>query len=167
MSSAGEDDFLLFVAGEPDSGVDSLQKTKSTVVGRFVDAALPFGGRMPISRTSNPPGAIAPGLGEAPPSESVDRPWHLPRQQLRCVDMVLRIAGRERRRVTVVDTNRATAPQGLVDRWVGPNDVLPLLVGPDGARLEGIEEFVPQKVRQFIVGRQAPAHRISRRGDSR
>ncbi|HKN06342.1 MAG: hypothetical protein ABR888_01620 [Thermoplasmata archaeon] len=148
MSPTGDGE--LFVAGEPDSGVVSLQKGKTTVFDRVVDTVLPFGGRVPISRSSHPPGDVPPAIGEADPSLTEDRPWHLPRQQLLCVDMVLRAARRQRRTVTVVDVNRASAQQGLVDRWVGPNDVLPLLARADGSRLEGIEEFVPQKVRKFI-----------------
>ncbi len=149
MTSAGEGDLLLFVAGEPDSGVGSLQNGKTNVFDRVIDAALPFGGHIPVSRSSSPPGAVPP-LGEADPSMTDDRPWHLPPQQLRCVDLVLQLARRQRKRVTVVDVNRAGAQQPLVDRWVGANDVLPLLVRPDGARLGGVEQFVPQRVRRFL-----------------
>jgi hypothetical protein len=149
MTSAVGGEILLFVAGEPDSGVGSLQKGKTNVFDRLIDTALPFGGHIPVSRSSTPPGDVPP-LGEGESSTTDDRPWHLPPQQLQCVDMVLSAARHERRQVTVVDVNRAGGQKGLVDRWVGANDVLPLLVRPDGARLEGIEEFVPQRVRRFL-----------------
>jgi hypothetical protein len=150
MTSTDEGEILLFVAGEPDSGIGSLQEGKTNVFDRVIDAALPFGGHIPVSRSSNPPGDVPP-LGEAAASTTGDRPWHLPPEQLRCVDLVLSVARRERKEVTVVDVNRASAQQALVDRWVGPKDVLPLLVRPDGARLEGVEEFVPQRVRRFLL----------------
>jgi len=55
--------------------------------------------------------------------------------------------------VSIVDVNQPAGFQALVARWVGPNDVLPILVRPDGARLEGIEEFGPRRVRRFIRGK--------------
>ncbi|HEY1198813.1 MAG TPA: hypothetical protein VGG32_08845 [Thermoplasmata archaeon] len=154
MSSAGEDEIFLFVAGEPETGVDSLGKSmvksKDGTFGRVVEAFFPFGARTPISLSAHPPGDIPPAMGEAQPPLTDSRPWHLPPQQVQCAEMVLKIARREQRRVTVVDVNRASVHQDAVDRWVGPNDVLPLLVRPDGSRLEGIEEFAPQKIRRFI-----------------
>lgn len=81
------------------------------------------------------------------------RPWHLPPQQVACIDVVLDAAERERRTVLVIDVNRPEDHQELVDRWVMPNDVMPLLVRPDGRRLDGEENFVPHRVRQFITGR--------------
>jgi len=143
-------ELILFVSGEPDTGVGSLHDGKTTIVDRLVGMGMPYGGHVPVSRSTNPPGNVPPTLGETPSPPSDDRPWRLPPDQVQCVDMVLRIARRERRTVTVVDVNRAGAQQDLVHRWVGPNDVLPLLARMDGSRLEGIEEFVPQKVRKFI-----------------
>jgi len=144
------DELILFVAGEPDFGIGSLHEGRTTIVDRLVGMALPFGGHVPVSRSSSPPGDIPPSSGESESPPSDERPWHLPPAQVQCVDMVLGIARHERRTVTVVDVDRPGAQQTLVDRWVGPNDVLPLLVRMDGSRLEGIEEFVPQKVRQFL-----------------
>jgi hypothetical protein len=77
----------------------------------------------------------------------------LPPDQVRCVRELLKIAGQEGRTVTVVDVNEPTANKDLIAGWVGPTDVFPLLVRPDGARLAGDENFRPQKLRRFVRGR--------------
>jgi hypothetical protein len=85
-----------------------------------------------------------------PPSPK-DRPAVLPRHQLHCMNTVLRIARSTGRSVTVVDVGRAAGRQHLVDRWVGTRDVLPLLVRPDGRRLEGAERFGAETIREFLA----------------
>jgi hypothetical protein len=93
------------------------------------------------------------GSEASPPSDT--RPWFLPRSQETCAEMVIEIAMRERRPLLLVDVNRPGEFRDLVVRWVQPTDVMPLLVRPDGARLEGEENFVPGKVRRFVAGRPA------------
>lgn len=85
-----------------------------------------------------------------PPKEG---PGLLPRRQLHCMNTVLKIARSEGRNVTVVDVDRAAGRQPLVDQWVRAQDVLPLLVRPDGGRLEGPERFDVEAIRRFIDGR--------------
>jgi hypothetical protein len=87
------------------------------------------------------------------PSPTDERSWHLPREVILCVNLVLEIARDKGKKVTVVDVNRAGDRQPFVDRWVGPTDVLPLFVRTDGARLAGCEKFLPRRLRQFIDGR--------------
>ena len=68
-----------------------------------------------------------------------------------CVNLVREIAEQRGRSVTVVDVDRPAPDQRpLIERWVRTSDVLPLLVRPDGARLEGLENFEPGTVRKFI-----------------
>jgi hypothetical protein len=50
----------------------------------------------------------------------------------------------------VVDVNRPSGDQGLVQRWVTRETLLPLLVSPNGRRLEGIESFVPSRLKDFL-----------------
>ena len=88
----------------------------------------------------------------APPSPTEGPPWHLPRPVIRYVNLVLESADRQGRTVTVVDVDRPEGRQDLVERWVGPADVMPILVRPDGARLSGIEQFTAPKVRKFLRG---------------
>jgi hypothetical protein len=88
-----------------------------------------------------------------PPGATPQEPWHIPRELVQCVKLAQDAARREGRTIVVVDVNRPERHKDLVDRWIGPNTVLPLLVRTDGARLEGSEEFVPKKVRQFVEGR--------------
>ena len=49
-----------------------------------------------------------------------------------------------------MDVNRPGEHLDLVHRVVGPNDVLPILLRPDGARLEGTENFVPDVLSRFL-----------------
>jgi hypothetical protein len=70
-----------------------------------------------------------------------------------CLQIVLDAAKRQQREVLVVDVDRPGGQHDLVERCVGPEDVLPLLLRSDGARLEGQENFAPAKVRRFIAGR--------------
>jgi hypothetical protein len=80
-------------------------------------------------------------------------PWHLPPQQIQVVNLVFDIARRLKKSVGLIDVNRPANHQELVDWWVGPEGILPLLVRSDGARLQGMEGFSPGRVRQFIEGR--------------
>jgi hypothetical protein len=79
--------------------------------------------------------------------------WHLPPQQIQVVNLVFDIAKRTRKSVGLIDVNRPANHQELVDWWVGPEGILPLLVRSDGARLQGMEGFAPRRVRRFIESR--------------
>jgi len=128
-------DLLLFVAGEPGSGEEPGWKLVGFLDGSIRQRA---GGTRPVV-AAPPPGATG---GE--------EPWHLPPQTIKHVNLVVEVAHREGRTVTIVDVNRAGVNRDLVERWVGPNDVLPILVRTDGARLEGTEKFVPHVLRRFV-----------------
>lgn len=147
MAASGGADLFLFVAGEPDTGINSTRDVESSVARRVAGA---LGGRLWLRS----PGGTSQLTDDARVSLADERPWHLPPQQIHCVNMVFEIAQGKGRRVTLVDVNRAAGHQDLVDRWVGPDGVLPLLVRLDGTRLEGIEEFVPRKIRRLISGSQ-------------
>ena len=116
---------------------------------------------MMIPGAGIPPKELRPGYAEnspgatdvaATPSPN-PRPWHLPPSQTACLDIVLDTAERQRDEVLVVDVDRPGEHRDLVERYVGSNDVLPLLLRPDGARLEGLENFTPARVRKFIATR--------------
>ncbi|MGA8605164.1 MAG: hypothetical protein WB788_08955 [Thermoplasmata archaeon] len=133
MVTRVRNDLLMFVAGEPGSGENPGWK----YVG-FLDGSIRQKAGSRPAGDPPPPGALG------------DEPWHLPPEMIKHVNVVVGVAHGEGRTVTVVDVNRAFEHQDLVRRWVGPNDVLPILVGPDGSRLEGTENFVPQVLRQFM-----------------
>ncbi len=145
MALTGGADLLLFVSVEPGSGDEPQWTFLRWLAGTRMSVRLERW-RSDGRRRTAEDGSSNP----SPPPEGP--PWHLPRQEIPCVNLVLEMAHREGRIVTLVDANRAGEQQDLVHRWVGPDDVLPLLVRPDGGRLEGPENFVPQKVRQFISG---------------
>jgi hypothetical protein len=134
MGGRSQIDLLMFVAGEPGSGEQPGWK----LVG-FLDGSI----RQRAAKRSagNPPPLGATG----------SEPWHFPPELVKHINLVVGVAHREGRTVTIVDVNRAGDLQALVDRFVGPNDVLPILVRPDGARMEGTENFVPEGVRQFMI----------------
>jgi hypothetical protein len=137
-------DLVLFVAGEPDSGAPSPRDVTISMSSRILGSVVPLAAVTDSGlRRSGSAGS------EGSPSP---RTWRLPPQQIHCVNAVLDIARREGRTVTVIDVDHAAARQHLVDRWVGPDDVVPLLVRPDGARLEGLENFGGRTLRRFIRG---------------
>lgn len=131
---------LLFVGGDP------------SVAERLVSYPIPVGGMrraflptdiFPRGRRSSPPpdGSVAP-----------ERPWLVPVGQLRCVELLDEAAQRAGRQIRLIDVNRpGDADRPLVMEWVGPaDDVLPILVRSDGARLVGQESFSPSALREFL-----------------
>lgn len=140
----GETDLILFVAGEPDSGMDPFRDVESPFVRLFVGSGRMFGLRQP---------GASPSTADPHTRSNAAPRLLLPPDQAQCVQEVVEIAGHERQRVMVVDVNRATGPQDLIARWVGAKDVFPILVRSDGARLEGVEGFLTRKLRAFIRAR--------------
>ncbi len=125
--------FLLFVAGEPDRGDDSV--VSRTRFNRF-------SGFLP-----------APGAGSQQPPGPLEPPWHLPLEQRRCLAMVGSLAEPLHRAVKVVDVNRPEGDRELVARWVSEETLLPSLVAPDGRRLDGLDSFLPNRVRALLSAR--------------
>ena len=147
MGGTARPDLVLFVAGEPDSGAPPLRDSVSSFSARLVSAVIP-----PTLTLS--PRANSSVTGESnPTARPGGAPWLLPPAQIECANVVLDAAERAGRRLEIVDVNRAAGHQPLVDRWVRPDDPLPLLIRPDGSRLMGAEKFVPRVVRRFIEGR--------------
>lgn len=136
-------DAVLFVAGEPDVGLDDLSTGERSVFRRA--AGFVAGGAL-VATSAEVRGwkAARQGEGSGPPE------WHLPPVQNQCAELVRSIAEQLGRTLRVVDVNRPSGYRDLVERWVGPNDLLPLLVRSDGSRLEGEERFVPRQVRRFL-----------------
>jgi hypothetical protein len=144
MAIPGGTDLLLFVAGLPDSGEDPFRDVRSPFLGMFVGSGRWLGQRRPA----------AVGTSEGSPTLSTGAPrMRLPADQVQCVREAARIAEQAGRKLLVVDVNQAAGYQELVTRWVGPNDVFPFLVRPDGARLVGDEQFHPARLRSFMARR--------------
>ncbi len=138
-------ELLMFVAGEPGQAFDPMQDVMSSMIERITGSAI-IGW---LKRA---------GAGESQSSEVTgaglpqEQPWHLPMQQIQCVNLVFDIARDLGRTMALIDVNRPTGYEDFVRRWVGADPVLPVLVRPDGSRLQGLEEFIPGKVRRFIRG---------------
>jgi hypothetical protein len=133
---------LLFVAGEPNTGPNPMQDVSRSVFDRLGTAMI---GDVIMLRTGTKSGPAYPTSA-----------WHLSAWGQQCRDLVLSVAADLGRPVTVIDVNRDDAPIGVVQHYVGPNDLLPLLVRADGQRLEGHEQFTPRRVRRFLAAPDGP-----------
>jgi hypothetical protein len=145
MAAVPKSDFLLFVSGEPDQGL-SARSVPTSFSLRLA------GGVLPTYLFMNSPPNLTAQAEYGQPDLAEGRPWRLPADQIMCVNMVDEIAEHQLRGVALIDVDRPSGREALVRKWIGPNDVLPVLVRPDGARLQGFEEFNARKVRKFIAG---------------
>ncbi len=136
MNAGDPDPFLLFVAGEPDRGDEAPRSppSRSILAGLVVPPIL-------IAREDDARRAARASKGAS---------WRLPGEQSRCVRLALELARDLGRSVRIVDVNTPEAPRELVERFVGSQAILPILVAPDGRRLEGTESFVPGTLRRFL-----------------
>ena len=126
--------FLLFAASEPLRGNEGY-----AVASTFHRLRGPF---------QLPPEHPVPGLR----TQEGQRRWAFPEEVGQCVRLAVELAGRLGRDVRVVDLNGPAVDVEQVRRWVSPETLLPLLVSPDGRRLEGIGSFVPSTLRAFLAG---------------
>jgi hypothetical protein len=138
-------DVLLFVAGEPDTAITHL------LPGLSIPLRL-FTALVPLNVIAWTTGNRAALTGDPTDNPLTGAPWHLPAGQIRCVNLVLEVALTERRHVTLLDVNRASTPAEVVERWVTSDEVFPILVRSDGARLEGEENFREGAVRRLLRG---------------
>lgn len=135
MSAPGPGTLVLFVGGDP-----SLEAERA--------------GRPPMLAGMARLFVPGPFLIKKPPPASPrdpDAPWEIPADQVMSAQRVLDAAKRAGRTVRIVDVNRPGADRGLVERFVGPGDVLPILLRSDGERLEGAESFEPATLRGFLA----------------
>ncbi len=112
MAAAGGTDLLLFVAGEPGPGADSMRDVETSMVRRMAGSIVGgwwFGAKRGGSRSA----------GSSPPAHPDDQLWHLPPEQIGCANMVFDIAQRMGRTVALVDANagRAPGPRGTMGRF--------------------------------------------------
>jgi len=152
LPSATPASLVLFVAGEPEL-VPGVRET-GVGPGRFrAGSVLLAVGVLPRTLEDGYRASLREPETFEPPPLTDHRKWHLPAPQMFCLDLVLRSAERQRKTVLVVDVNRPEEHSDLVERLVRPSESLPLLVRPDGARLDGEENFSAARVRRFIAGK--------------
>jgi hypothetical protein len=140
MGAAGVPALMLFVSGSLDP--DQLPPDQRAIVGLQIIGPMGFPLRAPVGARSDP----HPARNEAPP-ETVLAP-----ESVTCVNLVLEQAAQAEREVTLVNVEAPGPRRPLVERWVRPNTLLPLMVRFDGATLSGSEEFTPSNVRRFVRG---------------
>jgi hypothetical protein len=134
----------MFIGGEPGPGLPSLHSKELSFFGRAAGAFTPPILMMGMHDRPGPPGS---GSTRDPNA------WHFSPETIDCANLVLDLAERVGKKVTLIDVDHAGADEPLAARWVRPSDVLPILVRPDGARLAGPEYFTPGRVRRFLEGR--------------
>ncbi len=126
--------FLLFIAGVP------------------LRDAIPSSARPMVLGSAGLPGfTFVRSIGG--PEDGDLGPGQIYGDQAETARMVLEIARQCGASVRVVDVDRSGDDRGLVERVVGPNDALPILTRPDGARLSGSDSMTPVRVSRFLQGR--------------
>lgn len=141
MVVPGSIDLILFVSGEPGPAENLSRDVVSSVGARLVGSVIPS--------TWFQRGGAAPGSRPSPPPPEGAEEWHVPREEVSTVNLVVELAHDAGRSVTMVNVN-GRVDQQLSQRWVSVQDVLPVLVRPDGARLVGLEQFGPRSLREFL-----------------
>lgn len=134
MAASGSVPFLLFAAGEPNRGDD----------GRRILRHFPRMRAFSILPPEQTEERFSKSLAAEP------APWGFPLDVRACVDLVLDLAERVGRAVVVIDVNRPAERRVDVERWTSPEGLLPALIAPTGARLEGLDAFTPAAVRRFL-----------------
>lgn len=79
------------------------------------------------------------------------RRWDYPPDISECLRVTVSVATSLDKPVRLVDVSHPGADWELVDRLVSAETLLPLLVAPDGRRLEGLDSFVPSRVKEFLA----------------
>ena len=147
MSASGE--LWLFVPGEPGPGNGDVgyRSFWGTMLGAVsIPGLAPTSAHEPARLTEQ--GDASSGwsirvLGE-------DTEWHVPPGLVASVDLVIDVARQERRSLTVVNVDRPGEALPLVERFVRPSDVFPVLVRADGGRLMGEQEFTRSGLKRFL-----------------
>ncbi len=130
---------LLFVGGDP-----ALGRRLASFPRRF------YG----LGRLIFPVGLLpGPKVGEA--TDPGDAAAPVPPDQLMCLERVVDALAGTTRAVRIVDVNGPGEDRSLVERYVSAADVLPILVRPDGTRIEGAEAFTRRRLLDFL-GPAAP-----------
>jgi hypothetical protein len=84
-------------------------------------------------------------------TEAAEAEGPFPPDQVMCAQRLIDLARRTHRSVRVVDVNRPGADRALVQRFVAPEDILPIAVRADGQRLVGTEGFGRTALRAFLA----------------
>jgi len=134
MATAASRPFLLFAGGEPDRRDDGMAIVSNLHRARvFV--------QIPPKRRE-----------EGPLLDANGRPrWHFRTEQGSAVRLAVEIAKAMGKEVRVIDVNRPATEGDPVDRYVTAETHLPVLISPDGRRLEGLESFVPSRLKRFLA----------------
>jgi hypothetical protein len=127
----------MFLSGDPE--LAERRAASGTRIGMAARIFLPANLWL-----GQPPEAREAGISGSDPMYSS--------AQLVCAQLVLDAIHGTARQLRFVDVNRAGTAQPLVDRFVTNNDVFPILVRADGARLVGDEAFTKARVRSFVAG---------------
>lgn len=147
MAAPARETVLLFVDTEPGPALPSLASNQLSFFGRAGGAFTPpilFVGTHPPAPAR---GTAGPGPDPAPPA------WHLSPETISCANLVIDLAEKAGKQVTIIDVDHPAGGEVLMSRWVRAGDRMPVLVRRDGTRLVGPEYFTPGRVERFVGGR--------------
>ncbi len=136
MAEAVGPEFVLFAASEPVRGDEGYRVASRLPRFRAFQFASPAGS-----------GSNAAAGSDGGP------PYEFPGEVGRCVRLAVELAESASVALHVIDLHQPGDASALVERWVTPETLFPLLVAPDGRRLEGAASFVPSTLRSFYRGR--------------
>jgi hypothetical protein len=94
------------------------------------------------------------GSAEPPEDPVSHADWQIPAPLVACVQAVLDVVRRHHRSIRVVDVNRPGEYAEQVHEYVVTPHTFPVLVAPDGRRLEGIESFGESTLERFMAPRR-------------
>ncbi len=136
MVSIGAGSAVLFLAGDPALAAQRAATPESmAAIGRL----------FPI-----PPSFAIERRKRRATSDPIDT-HGIPAEQVVCAQRTLDAATKLGRKLKIVDVNHPDDDADLVKSFVGPDDILPILVRADGGRLAGEEAFTPGNLREFLA----------------
>ncbi len=133
--------FYFIAGGETDRGDDGRMILPHLVRFRAFTLPEPY-------RAARPPADFDKPFVES--ETNAPRPWEFPIDVRQCLELVLDLARRLGKKVVVIDVNRPGDQTEVARRWADADPLYPLLVSALGDRLEGLSDFTPTAVRDFL-----------------
>jgi len=144
---------VMYVASQPGLAENLVGAIPYSFGARLVSMFFPFGSLsypQKVEKAQVAARSPARSQGETALPAGEEGPDELPSAAHQCVLLVLDVAKGFGWSVHVVDVTRQPVAEGEVLESLGGDVELPLLLRPDGARLEGDVQFTPHRVREFL-----------------
>ncbi len=147
-------ELAMYVAGQPDLTGFGAGSSRFSFGGRLASMFVPGAGLAYTTRVSPPaPSGTAADSGPQPEADPAADPAYsdlaLPTRQ--SLAIVLDYAQKFGWSVHIIDVTRQLVPESEILASLGGDVTLPILVRPDGGRLQGEEQFTPGRIRRFLA----------------